>query len=204
MAPPVGLLVGHSFVHGLHSHLSPHNQPSTGHSLARALHIHSIVQEFHLHGERGARLCSPTFALPTHLLTRARPDFVILDLGSNDIATGTPPFDVAAKLIQITDILISQYHVRCVVMCSIVNRQSHIAMPADQFATAAYQLNHYLRNFAATNNRAMYHVHKGFWNCPISSWSRDGIHPNTSAGRKKYLKSIRRAIFTALQTFTSQ
>ncbi len=47
-----------------------------------------------------------------------------------------------------------------------------------------------------------YHKHKGFWeietdgqkvDCPISMWSKDGIHPNAPWGRDKYKHSLRTA-----------
>ena len=205
MAPPVGLLLGHSFVHSLHSHLTPttSTRNPSGFTIAKRLRIHEIVDEFHMQGERGSRICSSSFTLPHRLLQRLRPDFVILDFGTNDLASGTPPFEVAAKLVHLADRLRSQYHVDSVVICSVINRERHIRhLSPSQFAAAAYQVNNYLKNFVEAEPRTQYHSHKGFWTTPITQWSRDGIHPNSQHGRKLYIRSIRKAVFLALQSFT--
>ena len=204
MAPPVGLLIGHSFVHGLASHLSSDPQP-TGSYLARKLNLNRIIQELHMHGERGSRVCSSSFSLPHRLLKRVKPDFVILDLGTNDLAAGAHPFDVAAKLNSVADRLHTQYHVRTVLICSILYRKSHLRnLTREQFTQAAFDTNNFLKKSTEASPRTIYHVHKGFWTTPISQWSRDGVHPNTSHGRTNYKKSIRCAVFSALQTFTSR
>lgn len=202
MSPPVGLLLGHSFVHSLHSHLTPDNSLS-GAAIARKLNIEQIIQEFHMQGDRGARVCSSAFTLPHRLLQRLRPDFVILDYGTNDLAIGTPPFEVAAKLVELAEKLRKQYHVAAVAICSIINRDRGIYnLSPSQFAAAAYQVNNYLRNFVQADLRTHYHVHKGFWTTPIAQWSRDGIHPNSKHGRKLYIRSIRKAVMHTLQSFT--
>lgn len=204
MAPPVGLLLGHSFVHGLLSHLTA-GSSATGATIARKLHVSNILHAFHMHGQRGAQICNDDFLLPHSLITRVKPDFVILDYGTNDLAAGTPPFTVATKLMHLAHQLRSQYHVACVMICSTLNRDCHLStMTPSQFATAAYELNNYLRHLTQTEPKVNYHLHKGFWDTPVSAWSRDGIHPNGPAGRKRYIKSIRKAIFHALQSFTRQ
>lgn len=203
MAPPVGLILGHSFVAGLLHHLD-HNGQDNGQQLAKKLNIDNIVQEIHLHGQRGALISSPSYTLPHSLLTQVKPDFVILDLGTNDLANGTSPFTVAAQLTDLADKLRSRYHVSQVMICSVINRTSHLrTMTPQQFASAAYQCNGYLRDLADISPHTTYHVHKGFWMDPDQNWSTDGLHPNTPAGRAKYIKSIRRAVFLALESFTS-
>lgn len=208
MAPPVGLLIGHSFVHGLMAHLKIDNH-TTGRAIAKEMNLSRIIQSLHMHGERGAKVCpqaahSQQYSLPHSLLRRAKPDFVIIDLGTNDLACNIPPFEIATKLFQLATDLITQYHVTAVVICSIINRERHISMTPPEFATAAFQLNNYLKHLAETEPRVMYHPHKGFWDSPVTTWSRDGIHPNATLGRKRYVKSIRKAVFAALQSFTQR
>ena len=87
--------------------------------------------------------------MPHRLLTQIKPDFVILDLGSNDLASGTPTFQVATKLVEFADILRSRYHVNRVIISSVLNREAHLRhITPEQFSTAAYQTNHYIKNFA--------------------------------------------------------
>ena len=198
------MLIGHSFVYGLQQHLDPRDQASPS-EIARKLSIHRIVHSFHLYGQRGAQVCSRSYALPHRQLTHVKPDFVILDLGSNDLASDIPPFQVATKLVELAHTLRSRYHVNTVIISSILNRQAHLKhITPEQFATAAYQTNNYVKNFLDSHPQLTYHVHKGFWAHSSDIWSRDGVHPNTQAGRQKYVKSIRKAVFTALQTFTSR
>ena len=202
MAPPVGLLLGHSFVQGLHSHLT-HTTRDSPTAISRSLQLHHIVRELHIHGERGARICSSSFTLPHRLLLQIRPDFVILDYGTNDLVSGSSPFQVAAKMVKIAERLRTQYSVRSVVICSVINRHSHLrSLTTEKFADAALKLNLLLKDYAGTHPCTFYQNHKGFWTTPVSSWSRDGVHPNTSLGRKRYIKSIRKASFLALQSIT--
>ena len=204
MAPPVGLVIGHSFVQGLQQHLDPTNQ-ATPSDFARKLSLEKIVQKFHIHGHRGACITSKSYSLPHRLLTQSKPDFAILDLGSNDLASRVAPLQVATALIELADVLRHRYHIRTIMVCSIVNRKAHLKdITPEEFQTAAYETNNYLQNYADSHPHITYHVHKGFWAHPIDSWSRDGVHPNTPAGRTKYIKSIRKAVFLALQTFTSK
>ena len=75
----------------------------------------------------------------------------------------------------------------------------------DQFATAANTTNNHLRYYATGTPNYHYHKHPGFWTPHISTWSRDGIHPNTTAGRRKlkYITSIHQAALHTLESFTS-
>ena len=56
--PPVGIIIGHSFVHSLHSYLS-NNNDITGTALASQLCVDQIIQSFHIHGQCGAKICTP-------------------------------------------------------------------------------------------------------------------------------------------------
>lgn len=202
MASPVGLVLGHSFVHSIHSHLknSSHNSPA---DIARTLHLHYIISELHMHGIRGARICHTSFSIPHDLLLQSTPDFVILDFGSNDLASGSSPFQVASRLIQLAERLRSQYHVRSIVICSVLHRQAHLrTLSPQQFSAAALQLNSLMKDYAGTDPLTFYHNHKGFWTTPVQAWSRDGVHPNSTLGRKRYSKSLRKASFLALQGLT--
>ena len=203
MAPPVGLILGHSFIHGLSQHIDSHHAATPG-QVAHRLKLDHIIDKIYLHGQRGALVCSPSYELPHRILKQAKPDFVILELGTNDLAAGFSPFQVANRLEAIGCQLKSHYHVTSVTFCAILNRQAQLHnLTPDQFATAAYETNNYLRHYAAGTPNYRYHKHPGFWTPHISTWSRDGIHPNTTAGRRKYITSIRQAAFHALESFTS-
>ena len=203
MAPPVGIVIGHSFVHGLLKHLTQDSSPSPT-NIAHRLRLSQILAGLHLYGERGARVCSRSYHLPHRLLQTVKPDFVILDLGTNDIALGAAPFDVASKIISLAETLRTRYFVNHIMVCSLIERNRHLfAMSPQQFSTAAYEVNNYLKHFAHADPHITYHGHKGFWSQDISFWSRDGVHPNSTTGRDCYKKSIGRAVFRALEPFTT-
>jgi hypothetical protein len=67
-----------------------------------------------------------------------------------------------------------------------------------------------LKKMIGAEEYIFFHKHKGFFESEnngikseleISSWSKDGIHPNLPEGRRKYKKSLRNAIFRALKMF---
>ena len=59
-----------------------------------------------------------------------------------------------------------------------------------------YDYNDCLCHYAIGHPQINYHKHLGFSTTPIAEWSRDGIHPNTALGHKKYVSSTRRAILS--------
>jgi lysophospholipase L1-like esterase len=140
----------------------------------------------------------PNFSLPHGDLQRYSPDFVILEFGTNDIVNGADPLNIATTIIDIANNLINQYGVHQVFVCSILYRSHKLhGMDPLHFKSQAIKVNSYLRNMCADERYLAFHNHRGFWEAPIHVWSRDGVHPNTTQGRKKYLGSIRQAIFLA-------
>ena len=71
---------------------------------------------------------------------------------------------VATTIVDLTKILISQYAVSQVFICSILNRTSALhALTPDLFKQKAYQLNNFLRTMCDGERQLTYHVHQGFW-----------------------------------------
>lgn len=88
-------------------------------------------------------------------------------------------------------------YVQRVLVCSLLVRSDKTGcLTLDQFNSNISKCNHYLKVFAASESEVAYHSHQGFWTVPVGVWSRDGLHPNTAAGRKKYQVSLRRAILS--------
>lgn len=206
MAPPgtkVALILGHSFVRGAHDHAANVARSYSPQELARHFQVHHLCHELHFHGQRGAMAITDSpFPLSRTVIRNVQPDFVILDLGTNDLALGKSPLEVAVELLDIAKILIANYRVKHVTLCSIINRASRLSITTEQFATAAYLCNKYLMDLCEVEARVHFHMHKGFWSSSPNEWSRDGIHPNNPIGRKKYRASLRKAVFKTLQNFT--
>ena len=62
-----------------------------------------------------------------------------------------------------------------------------------------FQFKIFLKHLCDVEVNIPYHVHRGFWLDPVDVWSRNGIHPNTSLGRKKYKASLRSAVFKSVE-----
>lgn len=187
-------LLGHSFSSGFLQHLEHRYNVHGSVSVSNLLNLDQILPRFHIYGIRGGR--ATHFTLPDHFI-KVKPQIVILDLGSNDIAAGTPPLDVATSIIDLATHLINSLEVKQVTICSIIPRFERVKEGVN-FADEMYNCNKYLQNLAEVEERVRYHVHKGFWAVDHREWSRDGIHPNQPQGRGKYRASLRSAVFNAI------
>ena len=193
-----GVLLGHSFVKGLYDHLHYINASHTlsSQSIAYALRLSNVSPSIDLLGYRGASTTS-ILRSANQTLKSIHPDFVIIDLGSNDLKDGQEPLSVAARLIELANHLISSIQVKVVVLCSALPRGN--PSTCTHLYNQIYRFNGYLKNFCAVESRIVFWLHKGFWQKPISAWSRDSVHPNTHLGRHLYKRSIRAATFRAVQ-----
>ena len=189
-------ILGHSFVSGYKDHLkfhSHHGQHLSPHEIATHFRVSNIVNEVHLCGINGAKVCEGTF-ISNDFLERIQPEVCILDIGSNDLAAGTPPLTVADRLVDIATRLISRHHVKVVIVCSVLYRTARVP---SQFHELVHSYNKILSHFTVPDSNIVYWTYYGFWDTTVSQWSRDGIHPNTQTGRKKYAQSLRQAMFQA-------
>lgn len=190
-----GLVIGHSFVSGLSDHFSSQISHSlTPSRTASLLQVSNVVEHITLYGIRGACVL-PSFSLPLTYLSTHSPHFVIIDLGTNDIAQGTDPLNVAMALLELAQTLCSLYSVKHVFICSVLFRADTRA--SSKINQNIFRLNGYLKNLCQIENNIWYWRHKGFWATDPLQWSRDGLHPNSTRGRKLYKTSLRSAIFKA-------
>ena len=197
-----GLLYGHSFVYGLQQHLE-HIGVCTPSEVAKHLKVNDHIEALHLFGERGLGMQAHNFAVPHELLLELCPDFVILNIGGNDLAQGTSPLVVASAVVQLGEGLVRDYAVRDVIICSAIPRTGHLhGITPDLYTANTAQFNKCLRHFCDVDPTLHYHTHRGFWNNDITMWSHDGCHPNTPAGRRKYKQSIRLAVHRQLARTT--
>ena len=189
------VVLGHSFVSGFEHHLrTKHSVCITPSQVACALGVDRSCKRVHLIGTRGAHT-SQLLTCPR--LRQIQPRLVIIDCGSNEIACGHPPLQVASRIIDCAQHLLTLNYVQRVLVCSLLVRSDKTGcLTLDQFNSNISKCNHYLKVFAASESEVAYHSHQGFWTVPVGVWSRDGLHPNTAAGRKKYQVSLRRAILS--------
>ena len=116
----MGCLVGHSFVTGLRAHFivhgrnnSPHNtQQSRSESriIVKKLRLNELLDSLHLIGYNGAQMCKMgAYISPLKCVTKINPDFILLNLGTNDLAARTPPLEVAVRLVEVSKTLMKEF-----------------------------------------------------------------------------------------------
>ena len=189
-------LIGHSFVVGLEHYLVNKKMKATS-----FLHVDSIVSSISFYGIRGAKVQDLHTLLP--LLRCESFDIVLLDIGSNDIANGARYEEVVLSLSFFLTAL-SALHSGIICVLSVVPRSAGLpAISPAQFMDTASRLEEHLKSWSKSSQNAIFHKHKGFYERQVdgkkvplapSEWSKDGIHPNNSTGRRKYANSLRLAI----------
>ena len=189
-----GVVLGHSFVYGLaqtvHRSLDEDFWPS---QVAYHFRVSHHYDNVHLIGQRGAKVGDIMPLYRSANLSSA--DCVLLDVGSNDLASGESPLNVAAGILHAARRILKDHHVKHVAVCSILYRERAIGqMSAANFQDLVHKTNTYLRTFCSQDNSIHYHTHRGFWTEAVKTWSKDAIHPNSTKGREKYKKSLRRAL----------
>ena len=191
-------LLGHSFVSGLLHHLSNNLSEPTPLQISEMLRLDNLVREFHLFGKRGTMLFNQSFQLPYSNLQYIQPDLVMLQYGSNDLAAGITPLEVSAKVVDLArEIIINVISVQKVVVLSALCRSE--SQPLNE---KIYQYNGLLKDFCEVEENISCKCLQGFWQDPISMWSRDNIHPNTKLGRKRYKNDLRRVIFSTMPSIS--
>jgi lysophospholipase L1-like esterase len=159
-------------------------------------------------GIRGAMIKDLNTLL--HQLYGNHHDIILLDLGTNDIASGVPVFQIANAISEWLSEL-RAFHKGVICILSVVPRLGGLrGMSPESFMSESNRLETTLRNMAQSYQHVLYHKHKGFYDIEIggkklplspNQWSRDGIHPNNLNGRKKYGNSIRLAVAKAVKCF---
>ena len=132
----VGCLVGHSFVSGLRAHLivhgrnnSPQNTQQTrseSRIIAKKLRLNELLDSLHLIEYNGTQICKMrAYISPLKCMTN--PDFILLNLGTNDLAVGTPPLEVAIRLVEVSKTLMKEIpSVKQIVLISAIPRYKNM------------------------------------------------------------------------------
>jgi len=205
------VLIGHSFVNSLDDHLQNTRLKQNLHpatletDLVKELRV---AENLSLVGQRGASLNN--FQIPDFFLKQVNPGVIVLDLGTNDLAKGTPTETLILRLYQFACHLATSY-VTKVVLLSIIPRASGFSngMSKEAFDMAYKLVNSGLQDKCRGNELVLFWKQKGFYETevqkrkfprPIEDWSFDGIHPNRPEGRKLYKSSIRAALCLYLKS----
>ena len=129
-----GMIIGHSFVAGLADHLAgqhglPDGKYRSPSEVASDLRVSDQMDGVFLSGVGGASLCDGRYKLPTIAIDNERPHFVVLQFGTNDLACGVPPYEVACEVLNTAHELVMDYGVMRVVICGALYRVTRILLP---------------------------------------------------------------------------
>ena len=170
-----GAIVGHSFVSSASDHLRSPSPAAT----AKLLNISEKCSTLYMIGERGACILDDTFHLPYDLLN-LRPDFVVLEYGSNDLACGAATDCVSERVVALANSVVNMGIARLVMVCGVLPRIGRLSLPSGVvFDNIVTDYNHRLHALCESERNIIYKSHNGFWSPAVHTWSRDGIHPNS-------------------------
>ena len=189
MDTPRVLILGHSFICRLHDLTA-----SDSAHFDRGFHL-TASAHVSWHGVGGRKIAKTVkFDLP--IIHSFRPDIVIVQLGTNYLASCSP-LQVGSAMEDFVHLLHDSYGVKGICVCQTIRRRSAVVFNqrVDIFTT-------YLRVVLEPIPYAIYWGHRGFWRARYSFFSADGIHLN-SWGQYKLYRSLRGVVLKSLRVFTN-
>jgi hypothetical protein len=206
------LVIGHSFVVGLHddfvSKYKRHHPSQLEQLISDELKLSFNVVGVWLWGLRGATVKS--LRPPEYLFSQVQPGVVVIDLGSNDIVQGSHLESIIAGLLDLANWFLSRCSQLVVVFLSVVPRTGALGvMSVCDFKERMKQCNDMMKQRVSELNdlRIVFVMQRGFYEIqlegtkvelPVIVWSDDGVHPHFK-GKEKYKNSLRTAICVGLK-----
>jgi len=185
MAPLRVLIIGHSFIRRLHQFARLNNSSDCD------MNISPDQATIKWHGI-GGRTIPKTIRHDLHVVESFRPDIVIVQLGTNDLADHTP-LRVGSVIEEFVRLLHDSYGVTIVCVCQTIRRES-----AKPFNKKVDMLSKYLKVVLEPIPYAIFWGHRGFWKSPHNVYTSDGVHLN-NLGQLKLYRSLRGAILKSLR-----
>ena len=195
---PAVLLVGHSFVSRLEGALFSPNHPYCRPNFE----LEQCKVEFF--GEGGWTVGDKPERLE-HMQSKLRPVFrasrfaaVVIHLGDNDCCSPEfSPLGLASLLDDFAQWLVAEFGVRVVYVCQLFARPKPRYVSPEVYEQRRVKVNEYLETLLDTPIIKFWR-HKRVTESPMAIFDRDGCHLNV-IGMKKYYKSMRQAIFLAVE-----
>ena len=181
MAPVRVLILGHSFIHRLHTFLLRNFNAQ----IAKTLSLPDDLL-IRWHGI-GGRTLLKTRNYDLHVVKEFAPNVVVLQLGTNDLAT-TSAVETGSAIEDLCRLLHESYGVEVVCVCQTLYRHNAVS-----FNKEVDLLTQYLKVVLEPLPYTFYWRHRGFWRCKSRFLARDGVHLN-SRGNYKYFRSLRGAV----------
>lgn len=188
MTDPRVLILGHSFVHRLHSFIVSSSNLTLSLGIAEP-----IIMKWH---GIGGRTIAKVLAYDLHVVESFQPHLVILELGTNDLSH-LDPTTVGSSLEDLAQVLHSRYGVQRVVVCQTLFRDK-----APEFNNTVTLLNKYSEVVIPSLPYANFWKHRSLWNSSKGIYAKDGVHLS-AFGQLKLYRSIRGAVLQSLPTLDS-
>ena len=211
------VMIGHSFIRRLRDETFP---PRVAHRrIPRGQDIHHVQQNKARAFASKLRLDDNIRAIYTasnginlikdlhkseSLIFQIRPDMILIDIGSNDLANLTDQdhnsaLNFAHQVLEFAESLPAHL----IIINAILPRSESITCSPETFRYNASHYNRIVSTFCATSPHIKFNKMWGFnfhydndteQTRPVSLWSLDGIHCDTQIGRKQYRSRIRHAL----------
>ena len=208
-------ICGHSFVASLqhfitNKYIESKSDLNFHRYAAHHLQVAGLASHVFFHGESGAKIME-NFHLPAQLLAHNKVDILLLDIGTNDVVNqNVDTREIADQIFAHAEAARDLFNVRAVVIFSVIKRENGLqSCSKELFLERAGSLNSLLFKKTANERQIHFRKHPGFETThegaplPMSHISRDGIHPNTPDGRRKYIRSVTSAIHFAIKQANS-
>ena len=140
-------------------------------------------------------------------MARHKPDFVIMQIGGNDLTDKKVHFTkVASDVHEIALSLVHKHGAKAVVVCQTLKQFPHRrANPkyrmtegqSQEYVHRAKSFNHFVEVFCSADKPLMYWPHRELWTAPRDLFL-DGVHLNWENAYKRYFRSVRGAIIALL------
>lgn len=204
------MIIGHSFVQGLKQHLEHRTGVASERKdfpqeVAKVLKVDDAIQEVFLWGEIGALVSSFDNFIeerPEKILEEIKPNMVLIELSSNDLAQGFQVERITQAIIILMEKII-KWGALSVGYLSVIPRQGNLPkISIGEFEVRRKLLCRSMEKSITGGNMFVFR-HKGFVEkqvgnrkvpLEISEWSKDKIHPNKPLGRTKYIESLKTAL----------
>ena len=187
---PVVLMLGHSFV----SRLCYDLETGFDQRADVNFNLDSTAMVF-MHG-MGGRTVPKLRMFDLHVVKRLSPDFIILEIGTNDL-TRVGPEVVGSQIHDFVPLLLDNLAVRVVGVCHVILRVFSCAMYETSFLTRTTALNQYTSAVLGDLPNAFCWLHSPFSSPGKAFYLDDDVHLN-SVGQCQLYRSYRGAILRAI------
>lgn len=184
---PTVLMLGHSFVRRMRDDLLSRFHPRANQNF----NLSDATVCFH---GVGGRTVAKLRAYDLHVVRRLKPDVVILEIGTNDLANLSPEV-VGSEIDELVSLLLETFSVRVIGVCHVIPRGLSFA-GCEQFLPRVSVLNQYL-SVVLPSSQVFCWTHSSFSSPSKPFYSPDGVHLN-AVGQYLLYRSYRGAILKAL------